>query len=188
MNLTGMKELETERLVLEKFKEEYAQQMFNNWASDKKVTKFLIWQPYTSADDVLEYIKSVISSYDKNKAYDWMIKLKETNEVIGTIGVVKSNFEIGCVTIGYCIGSKWWHKGIMTEALGGVIKFFFEEVGVNRIESTHDVNNPNSGKVMENCNMVQEGILRQAGLNNQGIADECCHAILKEDYFANSKA
>jgi ribosomal-protein-alanine N-acetyltransferase len=105
------------------------------------------------------------------------------NEPIGTIGVVKQWDEIKMVHIGYCIGRKWWNKGITSEALNPLIKFFFEQVGVNRIESRHDPNNQNSGKVMAKCGMKYEGLLRQADSNNQGIVDTVYYGILAEDYL-----
>ena len=37
----------------------------------------------------------------------------------------------------------------MTEAFTEVIRFFFEEVGINRIEAKHDPRNPHSGDVMK---------------------------------------
>ncbi|NLN83596.1 MAG: GNAT family N-acetyltransferase [Firmicutes bacterium] len=45
--------------------------------------------------------------------------------------------------------ARWWHQGYTTASLVRLVKFFFEEVGVNRIEFRHDSpRNPNSGKVM----------------------------------------
>jgi ribosomal-protein-alanine N-acetyltransferase len=87
------------------------------------------------------------------------------------------------VHIGYCIGKKYWNQGITSEALNRIIKFFFEEVGVNRIESRHDPNNPNSGKVMKKCGMKYEGTIRQADINNQGICDYSEYGILAEEYY-----
>ncbi len=83
--------------------------------------------------------------------------------------------------IGYCIGRKWWHKGIMAEALLKVIEFLFDEVGANRIEAVHDPNNPNSGRVMLKCGMKYEGTLRSAAVNNQGITDVAYYSILRSD-------
>ncbi|MCR2022236.1 GNAT family N-acetyltransferase, partial [Blautia pseudococcoides] len=86
--------------------------------------------------------------------------------------------------IGYCIGKNWWHKGVTSEALKEVIRYFMEEVQVNRVESRHDPRNVNSGKVMQKCGMKYEGTRRQADLNNQGICDASGYAILAEDYFS----
>jgi len=59
----------------------------------------------------------------------------------------------------------------------------FEEVQVNRIEAGFDANNPNSGRVMEKVGMQKEGILRQAGRNNQGLFDLVFYGILREDWL-----
>lgn len=40
---TGTEMLETERLVLRRFRESDAIDMFNNWASNKEVTRYLTW-------------------------------------------------------------------------------------------------------------------------------------------------
>ena len=97
------------------------------------------------------------------------------------------NEQIDKVHIGYCIGSQWWHQGYTSEALAIIIPFFFERVKVNRIESQHDPNNPNSGKVMEKCGLKYEGTLRQNDWNNQGIVDASMYGLLKSDYFSESQ-
>ena len=107
--------------------------------------------------------------------------MKSPGEVIGSISVVGMKDELDMVHIGYCIGRAWWHRGIMTEALGALIGFFFDEVGCNRIESRHDLNNPNSGEVMKKCGMRLEGIKRSADKNNQGICDVAEYAIPRSD-------
>lgn len=86
------------------------------------------------------------------------------------------------VHIGYCIGRKWWNRGITSEALDAIIKYFINEVKVNRIESRHDPLNPGSGKVMIKCGMKYEGTMRKADINNQGICDCAYYALLSEDY------
>ena len=88
---------------------------------------------------------------------------------------------IQCVHMGYCIGRKWWHQGITSEAFTWVIRFLFEKIGVNRIEARHDVDNPHSGGGMMKCGMTREGILRQAGRNASGICDMAVYSILKSD-------
>ena len=84
--------------------------------------------------------------------YQWAITLKENGEEpIGSISVVSKDDSIEMVHIGYCIGRKWWHRGVTSEALKEVIRFFMEDVQVNRVESRHDPRNANSGKVMKNA-------------------------------------
>ena len=64
-----------------------------------------------------------------------------------------------------------------------IIKFFFEEVKVNRIESAHNEKNIYSGKVMLKCKLKKEGILRDALKDHSGITDSLIYSILRREYF-----
>lgn len=177
----GTKNIETERLLLRKFQMSDAELMFNNWASDDDVTKFLTWTSHENIEQTKQILKLWIDQYQNKNFYQWAIVLKNIDEPIGSIGVVKNNDDINMVHIGYCIGKKWWGSGFTSEAFKAVIKYFFTKTDVIRIEAVHDVNNSNSGKVMQKCNMKYEGVLRKAGINNQGICDICSYSIISED-------
>lgn len=181
MNHSGTVTLETERLILRRFTPDDAETAFRNWESSEKVTRYLTWEPYKSIDDLNGYIQYCIDEYQKPDNYNWVIEYKEVKEVIGSISVILIREDIAACEVGYCLGDKFWGRGIMPEALGEVIRFLFEEVGMNRIFATHDARNPNSGKVMEKCGLRYEGTMRQASRNNQGICDSVMRAILREE-------
>lgn len=61
MNHKGTIKLETERLILRRFVLTDAEDMFTNWASSEKVTKYMSWQPYKYVSDVCDYIEYIIS-------------------------------------------------------------------------------------------------------------------------------
>ena len=186
MKNLGSLPMETERLIIRKFNENDGVFMFNNWASDDKVTKYLKWPTHKAKGMSQSYVNWIMKNYEKdfdNTVYDWIIELKEIGEPIGSIGVVDINNEVESVQIGYCIGSKWWNQGIVSEALKEVIRFFMEYVEVNRIEARYDIRNENSGKVMKKCGMKCEGILRASDKTNAGICDSVWYSILKEDYY-----
>lgn len=178
----GTQTLETPRLILRRAQPEDAQAMFDNWASDPEVTKFLTWPTYNTVDTAHRILASWIAEYEKPDYYQWMIECKELGQPIGTISVVEHDDRVEKGEIGYCIGRAWWHRGIMTEALNAVIGFLFDRVGMNRIEARHDVNNPYSGGVMVKCAMRFEGVSRASGRNNQGICDIAQYAVLRSDW------
>lgn len=185
MNQKGTVAIETERLILRRFSIDDAEAMFRNWASDDEVTKFLTWPTHTDVSVSKAVINSWVELYQKPSHYSWAIVLKEIGEHIGSTAVVKQDVDMNMVHIGYCIGRNWWHKGYTSEALNRLVEFFFEEVGVHRIESRHDPRNPNSGKVMQKAGLQFEGIMRKSDQNNQGgYCDAAYYAILAEDYFA----
>ena len=182
MNHCGTQELETKRLILRQFTDKDAHAMFENRANDEEVTKFLMWQPHADIEVSKSVIRDWTARYSDEKFYQWAIVLKENgDEPIGGISVVHMNEEVAMAHIGYCLGKKWWRKGIMSEALQAVMDFLFDVVEFNRIESRHDPNNPNSGKVMQKCGMKYEGTLRSSDWNNRGICDACYYALLKAE-------
>ena len=182
MNHIGTREIATERLTLRRFEIEDAENMFYNWANDPEVTKYLTWPAHESVDTTETILKEWISKYDEKDFYQWAIELNDLEQPIGTISAIKTDERVESVEIGYCIGRKWWHHDITSEAFAALFPFFFEQVGVNRIQAVHDVKNPNSGKVMRKCGLTYEGTLRQSGKNNQGIADIAMYSILAQEW------
>ena len=178
----GTQQIETPRLVLRRAVREDAEVMFRNWASDPEVTKFLTWPTYQTAETAYPILDLWIEGYEQPDFYQWMIVLKEIGEPIGSISVVRRNDALEEAEIGYCIGSKWWHRGIMSEALAAVMDYLFTQVGMNRIAARHDPNNPHSGGVMRKCGMIYEGTTRSSDRNNQGICDAAHYAILRSEW------
>lgn len=187
MEHKGTKRMETERLVLRPFREEDAEPMFRNWASDPEVVKFLTWPVHENPVISERVVKSWTEDGGSPLNYQWAIELKEIKEPIGSISAVKTDDRTESADIGYCIGQKWWGKGIMAEAVQAVIAFFFREVGMNSVHACHDPRNPNSGKVMKKCGMTYEGTWRARGINNQGVCDEVWYSIQKREYERKSQ-
>lgn len=178
----GTLRLKTERLVLRRFALTDALAMHKNWASDPEVTKFLTWPPHADRDVSKAVLEDWVKSYERKDYYQWAIVPKDNgDEPIGSITAVGMNDDVEMIHIGYCIGRKWWHQGIMSEALNAVMDFFFNKVEANRIESRHDPNNPHSGMVMKKCGMKYEGRLRSSDRNNQGICDADWYALLRSE-------
>ena len=59
MTHKGTVPLETKRLILRRFTLDDAEAMFNNWASDPEVTKYLTWPTHTD----ISVSKTVIESW-----------------------------------------------------------------------------------------------------------------------------
>ena len=178
----GTQTIETSRLILRRAVREDAESMFCNWASDPEVTKYLTWPTYEKVETAYQILDLWASEYEKSDYYQWMIVLKELGEPIGSISVVRQNDRVEEAEIGYCIGSRWWHRGIVSEALAAVIEYLFTEVGMNRVAARHDPNNPHSGGVMRKCGMKYEGTHQACDRNNQGICDAAQYAILRDEW------
>lgn len=188
MEHKGTVRIETARLILRRFTAQDYESVFRNIESDHEMTKYLTWQASDELSTAVAVVDSWAKSYEKSDFYHWAIVPKDIGEPIGAISAVGVNERLARVEIGYCLGCPWWHRGYASEALAAIIPFFFEQVKVNRIQSLHDIANPNSGKVMLKCGLKYEGTLRANDYNNQGIVDACIYGMLASDYFAEDKA
>ncbi|MCR5466696.1 MAG: GNAT family N-acetyltransferase [Lachnospiraceae bacterium] len=182
MNTVGTKTIETERLVLRRYKVEDAGDMYQNWTSDPEVTKFLSWPTHTSVEFTKKLLTQWVSYYDEGRTYNWGITVKGDDRVIGNIAVVERDERTCSYEIGYCLCKAYWGQGIMPEALRAVIDYLFEgESDLMRIYATHDLRNPKSGRVMEKAGMHFDGILRGSKKNNLGLHDTAYYSVLRND-------
>ncbi|MCL2517625.1 MAG: GNAT family N-acetyltransferase [Oscillospiraceae bacterium] len=177
----GTVTLTTSRLTLRRFMLDDAQAMFENWATDQKVNKFLSWDLHESVEFTRELLTKWIANYDNLECYNWVIEYNQTvigNIIIHDIDTKREHFELG-----YNIGSKWWNMGIMTEAVAEVIRFAFKELNANKVCGLHDTENPASGRVMQKNGMTQEGLLREHAKRRDGTrGDLAYYAILKREW------
>ena len=181
MKHIGTTKLETERLILRRFTIEDAESMFNNWASDEEVTKFLTWPTHKSIEESKWFINFCLENYLNLSFYNWVIELKKTHELIGNISIVEVLEDTNSMELGWVIGKKYWGNGYAPEAGNKIIDVMFNEVGAECIFALHDVNNPKSGRAIQKLGMKYEGIIRQCNKNNQGIVDCARYSILKSE-------
>jgi [ribosomal protein S5]-alanine N-acetyltransferase len=178
----GTVPLKTERLMLRRLELDDAPAMFRNWASDERTTRYLTWEHYTDIDKLNVFLAKCIQEYDNPECYHWTIELDGT--IIGTINLHNiANVQERC-ELGYCIGSKWWNRGYVTEAARAVIRFAFTELNANKVCALHDVENMASGKVMQKCNMTLEGVLKEHSLRKDGTrGDLAVYGILRSEWM-----
>ncbi len=177
----GTQTIQTERLILRRFRPEDAPRVFDVWASDPEVSRYLRWTPHANADETAKVVAAWADSYENPRTYHWAICLPDGG-AIGSIGIFMISDHDETADAGYCIGKAYWGNGYTTEALRAAIAYMFERVRLNRIETYHAVNNPASGKVMQKAGMVHEGHARQKYRGREGFEDSELYAIVREDW------
>ena len=80
MKHCGTKRLETNRLILRRYANEDAAAMYKNWASDKEVTKFLMWPAHPNQEVSQSVIEDWVNQYSHENYYHWAIVLKENGD------------------------------------------------------------------------------------------------------------
>ena len=182
MKDVGTKVLETDRLVLRRFNENDYIEMYDNWASDEEVTKYVSFNPHQDYNETKEILNEWIKDYD-NGSYNWVVELKDTHEIIGNINVIEISKKHNNCEVGYVYGSKFWGNGYASESLKRVLEFLLDECEIHLVEAKHHASNPASGRVMEKAGMKKDGILRERRVTKikNGYDDLVIYSITKSN-------
>ena len=148
MNHKGSIKLETERLILRKFKIEDAGEVFENWTSDEEVSRFMRWSTHKTVEDTKQWLEEEEKNCINNDYYTWGIKLKESGLLIGSISAIYRTEE-DRYEIGYGISKKYWNNGYTTEALKCIMDYLINIIGIKKFICKHAKLNSISGKVMQ---------------------------------------
>ena len=188
MKDVGTIRLETDRLILRRLEFSDASDMFNNWCNDEEVTRYLPWYVHGNIEVTNELLDMWIKDYNNSHVYRWIVILKDSNKAVGTVDVVGKDIDNKVFELGHCYSKETWGKGIATEVFNRVIKFLFDEVGVEVITAKHNENNIASGKVMIKANMTYDGTLRSRVIDK--VTKErvglVCYSITRDEYLSNN--
>lgn len=173
--------LRTERLILRPFMLDDAstvQRLAGAW----EVADTTLNLPHPYEDGVAEeWIAGHREAYQQNRRLPLAITLAGSGALIGAISLMSFSDRHRRAELGYWIGREWWGHGYCTEAARAMLRFGFEQLGLNRIVAQHMTRNPASGRVMQKIGMEHEGTLRQHFRKNDRFEDMECYGILKDE-------
>ena len=144
--------LETPRLLLRPWREEDAEDLYT-YASDPSVGPPAGWPPHTSVANSREIIRSVLSAPDT-----FAVCLKENGKLIGSIGFHRNDLaeDEDEYELGYWIGKPFWGLGLIPEASRELLRYAFEDLGMNRIWCGYFDGNEKSRRVQEKLGFVYQ--------------------------------
>lgn len=183
MKNLGTQTITTRRLILRRFTMNDVDAIFEGWASDPAVTRYLSWLPHADKQVTRTTLDRWVRQYPDDAYYHWGIELQ--GRLVGAISVVDMSLQNQNAEIGYCLSRAYWGQGIMSEALHCVMSFLFEEVGLHRICMKHDTENIGSGRVMIKNGLTHEGTLRKHSLRKDGtFGDLHVYGMLRAEWNA----
>jgi len=95
----------------------------------------------------------------QKSAFPFMIIGRQDARLMGAITLDNVRFgPAKAGTVGYWIGPEFARQGFMSEALGQVVEFAFERLGLSRIEAACLPENEASRGVLETCGFKYEGV------------------------------
>ena len=158
-----------------------ADAIFNTYATDPEVTRYMIWQPHKSIEETNSFLARCAEGWLMRNEFPWAITLKESGELIGMLGLRIREFK---ADVGYCLARKFWGKGFAAEAATAIVNWALAQPQIFRVWAMCDVDNLASARVLEKVGMTREGIMRRSQMH-PGVSDEprdsYCYAIVKEN-------
>lgn len=178
----GTQTIESERLILRKFRDSDVDDMYNNWASNPKIQLEYGEPVYSSREQVRELLDQWILKYNDDSFYRWAIVLKESTVNIGQIAFCRVYEDVATAEIEYCIGEDYWGNRYALEAVNAVIEYMFLNSDFKKLEAFHRIANPKSGRVLEKTKMKRVPSVRRFELGGHTPEGEACFATTKEEY------
>ncbi len=149
--------------------------LLNNY----QVSRWLSSVPFPyRLKDARSWVGKKIREYRQKEPANVVFALEVNGKLAGSIGLHK--IVAGHkAEIGYWLSQKHWSRGIITEALAGVVQFGFENLKLHRLYAYVLAGNQGSRKVLERNGFVCEGCLRKNYKKQGRLYDGWLYAKVK---------
>jgi ribosomal-protein-alanine N-acetyltransferase len=159
--LKASETIETERLLLRRPKQSDAQVVFDRYASNPEVTRYLSWPTHRSVADTLAFLTMSDDEWQRWPAGPYLVltRAKGTSAtLVGSTGLFYKS-PTRAVT-GYVFAKDAWGFGYATESLQAMIDVA-QQTGVERLEAICHAGHAPSAHVLEKCGFAREEVRRE---------------------------
>lgn len=159
--MTGIfppEELETARLRLRPPDLVDAPAVFERWAQDPEITRYLTWLPHVELAESEAHIVRCIAGWQSGEEFVWLIETRAAGTLVGSIA---ARAGVHGVDLGYLLARDAWGKGYMVEAVNAVADWFLAQPDIYRVWAVCDTENTASARVLERAGFEFEGVLRR---------------------------
>lgn len=148
---------------------------------DDTTTRFLPYATWRSSADGQAWFDRMAGLQAAGATAQYVIEHRELQRVIGSCLLFRHEEASGRAELGYVLGRSHWGRGLMFEALSGLVGHAFGTLGLRRLEA--DVNPLNSASVrlLERLGFVREGLLRQRWVTKGEVCDSLLYGLLSEE-------
>ena len=150
---------ETVRLIARKPRVIDAPEIFQAYASDPQITRFLSWKAYTALEPLSRFLADRARDWEQGgPTFTWLLCIRGDTTPIGSIGLTLDSHG---AMFGYVLGKNYWRQGLTVEALRFLVDWAFTQPEIFRAWAYCDAENLASARVMEKAGMKCEGRLRR---------------------------
>ena len=155
------------------------------WVNDTDTTRFLssiFWAPQTMAD-TQQFLDRMLQS--SHNACNFIIADTQDESYLGQMDLFRLDWKLRCGELGIVIGAKEKRgQGVGREALGLMLRYAFETLGLERVELSVDMGNIPAIRCYEKAGFVLEGIKRHAYFREGAFCDIGILSVLSGEWFA----
>jgi RimJ/RimL family protein N-acetyltransferase len=148
--------LETERLILRPPRAEDARRVFERYASDPRVTKYLGWPTHRGVEDTQAFLAFSDAEWDRWPAGPMLIESRANGALLGATGLSFENPRQAAT--GYVLAHDSWGFGYASEALAAM-RDLASRLGVTRLYALCHPDHRASSRVLDKCGFALEGTL-----------------------------
>lgn len=132
-------------------------------------------------DEIRPHYVNVNNLWDSDSAYIFFIVDKKSRKILGVIGLNRVLRLYQKANLFYWVRTNNQGKGIAFKAAKHIVRFGFNELGLQRIEIAAKTDNYASLRVMEKLGATREGCMRNGMRLNEQISDAYLHSLIPED-------
>lgn len=143
----------TNRLILTTPAPADAREIFERYASDPEVTRFMAWPRHQSIADTRAFLAFSASEWERWLAGPLLIRSRADGRLLGGTGLAFSH-PMEAMT-GYVLARDAWGQGFATEALGAMVDLA-RDLRVARLYAPFHPDNLASRRVLEKCGFTRD--------------------------------
>ena len=170
-----------EKIILAPVQREYLPQ-YVEWLNDWEISRNLApGIPFMmNLEDETRWFESRHND-DKNQLF--AILAQPENKLIGNCGLHNFDWKNRVCVFGIFIGDKnYWSKGYGSDAARTLVRYAFEQLGINRVELEVYAFNPRAIRAYEKAGFIRDGVRRQAMYRDGIFHDIYLMSILRQDW------
>ena len=156
-------------------------------ASDREVTEFFSWGPYTDESEAATYVRSLGRKRADGERLEFVIVHPEDG-VIGVTGLSEFSLRDRRAVVGTWHGRQWWGSGANRSSKTLVLALAFEGLGLERVTAWCGDDNGRSQKALERLGFVHEGVLRRWHVHQGQPKDVISYSMLRSEWEASDLA
>jgi ribosomal-protein-alanine N-acetyltransferase len=146
-------QVDTARLSLAPPRPRDAEAMFERYASDPEVTRFLGWPRHRSIDETRAFLAVSDDAWAQWPAGPYLIWSRDNGQLLGATGFTYVNADQAIT--GYVLAKDAWGQGYATEALEAIVRIA-ADIGLPRLQAFCHPSHTASMHVLDKCGFVRD--------------------------------